>query len=62
MGKSTKELAEGAKEQSSGKEQLSGQALGMEKVGDKRPTTAPMEALSDASEEFLSKFHKKRRL
>ncbi|MCO5550893.1 hypothetical protein L7F22_004387, partial [Adiantum nelumboides] len=56
MGKSTKEPAKGAKEQSSGREQLSGQALGMEKVGDKRPTTAPMEALSDAPKELLSKY------
>ncbi|MCO5591631.1 hypothetical protein L7F22_045621 [Adiantum nelumboides] len=57
MGKSIEELAEGAKEQSSGREQLSGQALGMEKVGDKRPTTAPVKALSDASKELLSKYH-----
>ncbi|MCO5553232.1 hypothetical protein L7F22_006753 [Adiantum nelumboides] len=61
MGKSTIELAKGAKEQSSGREQFSGQALGMEKVGDKRPTTAPVEALSDALEELLSKYRKKRR-
>ncbi|MCO5609539.1 hypothetical protein L7F22_063768 [Adiantum nelumboides] len=61
MEKFIKEPAEGAKEQSSGMEQLSGQALGMEKVGEKRPTTAPVEALSDAPEELLSKYHKKRR-
>ncbi|MCO5590667.1 hypothetical protein L7F22_044641 [Adiantum nelumboides] len=60
MGKSTEEPAEGAKEQSSGREQLSRQALGMEKVGDKRPTIAPVEAFSDALEELLSKYHKKR--
>ncbi|MCO5550360.1 hypothetical protein L7F22_003844 [Adiantum nelumboides] len=62
MGESTGEPAEGAKEQSSSREQLSGQALGMEKVGDKRPTTASVEALSDAPEDLLSKCHKKRRL
>ncbi|MCO5591963.1 hypothetical protein L7F22_045956 [Adiantum nelumboides] len=51
MGESTGEPAEGAKEQSDSREQLSGQALGMEKVGDKRPTTTPVEALSDAPKE-----------
>ncbi|MCO5611296.1 hypothetical protein L7F22_065548 [Adiantum nelumboides] len=56
MGESTGEPTKGAKEQSGSKEQLSGQALGMEKVGDKRPTTAPVEALGDAPKDLLSKF------
>ncbi|MCO5548363.1 hypothetical protein L7F22_001820 [Adiantum nelumboides] len=56
MGESTREPAEGAKEQSGGRKQLLGQALGIEKVGDKRPTTAPVEVLNDAPEDGLSKF------
>ncbi|MCO5562668.1 hypothetical protein L7F22_016296 [Adiantum nelumboides] len=56
MGESIGEPAEGAKEQSGSREQLYGQALGTEKMGDKRPTTAPMEALGDAPEDLLSKF------
>ncbi|MCO5593658.1 hypothetical protein L7F22_047674 [Adiantum nelumboides] len=62
MGESTGEPAEGAKEQSGSREQPSGQALVMEKVGDKRPTTALMEALGDAPKDLLSKFCKKGRL